>query len=171
LASLLIITVWYQNFTSGQALPVAATAWLKENRPHAVIFNHYNWGGYLIWARPEGKVFIDGRMPSWRWTAPSGELDWAERDWRAISKGDTTLFNQDVALFNIDTILWPTFDAAQSPLLTMLPALGWDEVYKDAVAVIYQKPYSPQQQVAEAPALQRRAPTPVLAAQALRDRQ
>ncbi|MEI6529316.1 MAG: hypothetical protein WCN88_02865 [Candidatus Falkowbacteria bacterium] len=27
------------------------------------IFNEYNWGGYLIWAYPTKKLFIDGRLP------------------------------------------------------------------------------------------------------------
>lgn len=27
------------------------------------IFNQYRWGGYLLWAYPEKKIFIDGRLP------------------------------------------------------------------------------------------------------------
>ncbi len=30
------------------------------------IFAFYEWGGYLIWRKPESKVFVDGRMPAWR---------------------------------------------------------------------------------------------------------
>jgi hypothetical protein len=30
------------------------------------LFNSYDYGGYLIWKLPEQKVYIDGRMPSWR---------------------------------------------------------------------------------------------------------
>ena len=29
------------------------------------MFNHYDWGGYLIYQLPEYKTFIDGRMASW----------------------------------------------------------------------------------------------------------
>lgn len=43
------------------ALPFLKTLPLSEN-----LFNEYGWGGYLIWKLPERKVFIDGRMPSWR---------------------------------------------------------------------------------------------------------
>lgn len=43
------------------ALPFLKTLPLSEN-----LFNEYGWGGYLIWKIPERKVFIDGRMPSWR---------------------------------------------------------------------------------------------------------
>jgi len=44
-----------------KALPVLMDLPLSEN-----LFNEYGWGGYLIWKIPERKVFIDGRMPSWR---------------------------------------------------------------------------------------------------------
>jgi len=44
-----------------KALPVLMDLPLSEN-----LFNEYGWGGYLIWKVPERKVFIDGRMPSWR---------------------------------------------------------------------------------------------------------
>lgn len=44
-----------------KALPFLKTLPLSEN-----LFNEYDWGGYLIWKLPERKLFIDGRMPSWR---------------------------------------------------------------------------------------------------------
>ncbi|PJC82679.1 hypothetical protein CO006_02370 [Candidatus Roizmanbacteria bacterium CG_4_8_14_3_um_filter_35_14] len=30
------------------------------------IFAMYEWGGFLIWQKPEIKVFVDGRMPAWK---------------------------------------------------------------------------------------------------------
>lgn len=48
-------------FYPQQALPFLKTLPLSEN-----LLNEYNWGGYLIWQIPERKLFIDGRMPSWR---------------------------------------------------------------------------------------------------------
>lgn len=44
-----------------KALPFLKNLPLSEN-----LLNEYGWGGYLIWQIPERKVFIDGRMPSWR---------------------------------------------------------------------------------------------------------
>src|SRR5262245_27013670 len=41
--------------------PVDAVAWLQRNHPPGPLFNGYNYGGYLLWAWPEQKVFIDGR--------------------------------------------------------------------------------------------------------------
>ncbi len=41
--------------------PVEATAWLRAHRPAGPMFNSYNFGGWLLWARPEEPVFVDGR--------------------------------------------------------------------------------------------------------------
>ena len=30
------------------------------------VFNTYEWGGFLIWQKPNIKVFVDGRMPAWK---------------------------------------------------------------------------------------------------------
>ena len=43
--------------------PVAAVQFLRQNPSavHGEMFNDYGWGGYLILALPEHKVFVDGR--------------------------------------------------------------------------------------------------------------
>jgi len=50
----------------GTAYPVQAVKFLKTLPLSDNLLNEYGWGGYLIWRLPERKVFIDGRMPSWR---------------------------------------------------------------------------------------------------------
>lgn len=30
------------------------------------VFSMYEWGGFLIWQKPNIKVFVDGRMPAWK---------------------------------------------------------------------------------------------------------
>jgi hypothetical protein len=42
--------------------PVGAVRYLQEHPGLGNMFNTDLWGGYLIWAIPERKVFIDGRM-------------------------------------------------------------------------------------------------------------
>lgn len=42
--------------------PVAAVDFLRRTHPTGPMFNSYNFGGYLIYAWPEEKVYIDGRM-------------------------------------------------------------------------------------------------------------
>jgi hypothetical protein len=41
--------------------PVKAVAFLKEQKREGPLFNHYDWGGYLIWSLPELPVSMDGR--------------------------------------------------------------------------------------------------------------
>jgi hypothetical protein len=70
LLTLFIVTTGFQR-TLGLTLkqdrlligyPENAAAFILENSPAGNIFNHFNWGGYLIWKLyPNYKVFIDGR--------------------------------------------------------------------------------------------------------------
>jgi hypothetical protein len=47
--------------------PAEAVAYLKAHGcKGGNIFNDYQFGGYLIWKLPGQKVYIDGRMPSWK---------------------------------------------------------------------------------------------------------
>jgi hypothetical protein len=51
---------WGLGLADGR-FPVEAVAWLRSARPPGPMFNSFNFGGYLLWAYPEEKVFIDGR--------------------------------------------------------------------------------------------------------------
>lgn len=42
-------------------LPVELATYLNESPPPGLMFNSYNWGGYLMFAAPNVPVFIDGR--------------------------------------------------------------------------------------------------------------
>jgi hypothetical protein len=44
----------------GRAFPVAAVERAREERLDGRLFNHFIWGGYLMQAWPEQRVFIDG---------------------------------------------------------------------------------------------------------------
>lgn len=46
--------------------PQNAVSFLKEKKYEGNMFNSYKWGGFLVWEYPEKKVFIDGRMASWK---------------------------------------------------------------------------------------------------------
>jgi hypothetical protein len=48
--------------------PCQAVSFLKDS-PHLQdkkVFNYYGWGGYLIHEYPQGRLFIDGRLPQYR---------------------------------------------------------------------------------------------------------
>lgn len=42
-------------------LPVKVADYMAETQPVGMMFNSYNYGGYLMWALPEYPVFVDGR--------------------------------------------------------------------------------------------------------------
>lgn len=42
--------------------PEGAAAWLRTHPVAGPMFNSFNYGGYLLWAVPEQKVFIDSRV-------------------------------------------------------------------------------------------------------------
>jgi hypothetical protein len=42
--------------------PVAAVRFINEKNYPGPLYNHFNWGGYLIWALPRLLVSMDGRM-------------------------------------------------------------------------------------------------------------
>jgi hypothetical protein len=45
-----------------ETLPAAAVEFIKENKITGRMFNHYNYGGFLVYEfYPDQKVFIDGR--------------------------------------------------------------------------------------------------------------
>ena len=42
--------------------PIEIVDHIKAGNIHGNLFNEYGWGGFLLWALPDQKVFIDGRM-------------------------------------------------------------------------------------------------------------
>jgi hypothetical protein len=45
-----------------QRFPVAAVKFIDEKNYSGPLYNHFNWGGYLIWSLPRLLVSMDGRM-------------------------------------------------------------------------------------------------------------
>lgn len=152
--------------------PDAAAAVLRERAQTGQIgniFNDYGWGGYLIWAVPEIKVFIDGRMPHWR-DATTGYSAMAEyvqvlypepeRPWQweeifakhdiqtvllAAPRCERAPVNPFLEKFANDlrsSRLFAEFQyRSQIPcrLVQALLERGWDVIYKDEVAIILQR--------------------------------
>jgi hypothetical protein len=93
---------------STEFYPVSATEYLRETKVEGQIFSSYGWGGYLLWNLPEKKVFIDGRMPSWKFNPPQGsnETVSAYDDYLKIESGDMN-FNEVSDRYGIEYVLWP----------------------------------------------------------------
>lgn len=149
------------------AYPSTAVDYLHLHTPRGQIFSSYDWGGYLIWKLPKKKVFVDGRMPSWRWKAHiAGESDYAFDEYRKFLNVDLS-FHSVTSKYGISTLLIPverkddkSFLAKQmdrfdnfvkkslrikpekemgfSKVVTAAKKAGWVVVYKDEEVVVYQ---------------------------------
>jgi hypothetical protein len=114
-----------QPQAEAQHFPARAVAFLQGHPPSGRIFNHYDWGGYLIWRLyPSTPVFIDGRadlygQPLLDQFAATYQL---KGDWR-----------QTLQRWSIDTVIVPT-DSALATGLRSSP--GWTVSYEDQQAVI-----------------------------------
>src|SRR6202035_5831507 len=101
-----------------QHFPARAVAFLQTRSPSGRIFNHYDWGGYLIWKLyPSTRVFIDGRADLY------GE--------QLLDKfADTYQFKgawqQTLQRWGIDTVLVPPASALATGLRG---AAGWTVSY------------------------------------------
>jgi hypothetical protein len=146
--------------------PKGAVAYLKGNLPKGQIFSEYGWGGYLIWKLPEKRVFIDGRMPSWRWNFRSeNESAYAMNEYLDLINGELD-YRKVFDKFGVTTVLWPTkkpetfitklnkklknFSARflrlvsnkKNPDFDLIETIeqdGWVKVYSDSTAEIYER--------------------------------
>lgn len=142
--------------TEDLSYPRSASEFLRQDEVKGNLFAPYNWGGYLIWKLPERKLFIDGRMPSFRWKAPPGESDSALKDYLDVTSGErvSELFNK----YSVEHVLWfapstrtagPIMkkiitilnqeDSEKDKFVEWLDNNDWEKVYKDDVAVVYKK--------------------------------
>ncbi len=104
--------------------PGNAVAWLKNQKIDGLLFNSYNWGGYLAWKLPEKPVYIDGRADLYG--------DEIVTEWHSIVSGASQGMNA-LQKRNIQIILLePTW-----PIVPLLPAQGWREAYRDETAIIF----------------------------------
>jgi hypothetical protein len=108
------------------SLPAGAVAWIQAHQPEGKLFNHYNWGGYLIWRLwPDYQVFVDGRTDLY-----GDEIlrDYVEIQ-RAGPQAVSLLDKYEVAL-----VLTMTDDALSSLLRCRQ---DWSLAYRDEIATVW----------------------------------
>jgi hypothetical protein len=114
-----------QATTEANHFPTAAVAFLERERPPGPIFNHYNWGGYLIWKLyPAYPVFIDGRADIYgdSFMEDFGSAYYLTDDWR-----------KSLETWGIRTLVLPP----DAPLVTALrTGTNWKQIYADSEAVV-----------------------------------
>jgi len=90
------------------------------------MLNEYAYGGYLTWALPEQKVFIDGRADVYAWTGVFEDYG----KWATLREDPNRLLYK----YRIDFCLL----SKSAPLARMMSYLpGWSERYSDSQAVIF----------------------------------
>ena len=121
--------------------PAAAVNFLNHSAAQGnkiVLLNTYIWGGYLIWAAPTIKVFIDGRMP--HWIAPDGVS--AMGDYIKLLLTPVAPDAQLAILkkWGVNTVLISFQDATSgnAGFVATLKSAGWTITYHDATAIILQ---------------------------------
>ncbi len=138
--------------------PKNAVQFMNDNQPEGRTFALYAWGGYLIWKQPDKKVYIDGRMPSWRYNdALENETNNAMDDYLDILNGERD-FNKEADKYNINYVLLPqknnrdrvgVYEKLSNlirpkkkedfSIYEYLVNNGWDVVYSDEVSVVYKR--------------------------------
>jgi len=158
-----VVSMIFSIYSQGGPIfyPQNASFFLNTHNSKGQIFSTYNWGGYLIWKVPNKKVFVDGRMPSWKnKNAPLEESKDAFLEWGEVTSGQIPL-EKEIKKYNIDTFLLPanfskvnknsetinnlmfkilnikSYDG--TALANQLKELGFTKIYKDSIAVIYRK--------------------------------
>lgn len=106
--------------------PQAAVEYIRRAGLPGPMLNEYVFGGYLIWAFPEQKVFIDGRSDVYEWT---GVLEEFGR-WATLSEDPAVLLDKRGIRLCIL--------ASGGRMTYVMPRLpGWRKAYADDVASVY----------------------------------
>jgi hypothetical protein len=105
--------------------PSRAVDFLAQRHPPGPLFNHYDWGGYLIWRlHPEYSVFIDGRADIYGddLMTDFSNASYLKKDWKTV-----------LERWKIKTIILPP----DAPLVTALKTSEkWQQIYADDQATI-----------------------------------
>jgi hypothetical protein len=112
-----------------QRFPARAIAFLETHAQSARIFNHYDWGGYLIWRLyPSTRVFIDGRADVYgqQLLDEFAETYQLKDNWQ-----------QNLRRWNIGTVFVPS---ASALAIGLQNSPGWTVSYKDAQAIVLNAP-------------------------------
>ncbi|OGK25294.1 hypothetical protein A3A46_03770 [Candidatus Roizmanbacteria bacterium RIFCSPLOWO2_01_FULL_37_13] len=126
--------------------PRQAINYLSRNIPKGQIYSSYEWGGYLDWKFPQKKVFIDGRMASWRQIPNNLEAGYVFGENNSLLLLKLSL-PKVFKKYHIDTVLLPrawlverkrdtTWEVA-SKFVKALKKNKFREVYQDQVAIVY----------------------------------
>ncbi len=133
MAGVVAVMIWYFPSQAAYArdveaaFPVQAVNYLNSHSVPGPMYNTYNLGGYLLWARPPGnRVFIDGRTDLYERAGVFSDY----MDLTGLKPGSLGILQK----YNIQScLLW-----RDEPLATVLAALPeWQKVYVDDKDVVF----------------------------------
>jgi hypothetical protein len=138
LALLVIRVIWEAGLSQGknfatchaESYPVAAVEYIRQNKLEGLIYNDFDWGGYLIWTLPDYPVAIDGR------TNLYGEerLIRSMNTWQANDG-----WENDPDLLKARVVIAPIKRQDSEPPLTqkLRSDPHWEKRHEDAVAAVF----------------------------------
>ncbi len=126
------LSVWYpvtvfKKPPVGDYFPAEAVRFMKERNIKERVFNHFDWGGYLIWNfYPEKTVFIDGR-----WVSQKTYLTYlAVSGGEKITTADKVFTYKEILnAYNVRHILVPGVDVI-GKLPSLIPLIEKDPEWK-----------------------------------------
>lgn len=116
------------NTHDASVFPVAAVNWLENNPPEGNVFNHFPWGGYMLYRQwPETLVFIDGQTDFY------GEILTREYEQVITLSGN---WEQILEKYQVDWMLIPEGSILAEALIEHT---GWQTLYEDNTAIILKR--------------------------------
>jgi len=136
-----ISSEWVQQETA-KMYPRGAALFVEQQRYAGPLYNHFDWGGYLIWRLPHLKVSMDGRAN----VHGDGRIKRALATWAGGPH-----WSEDPDLINARVIIAKN-DMALASLLRL--DRRFTEVYRDETAVVFVRAVREdfQPQLSETPA-------------------
>ncbi len=136
------------RWISDNQFPMKASEFISSHKLAGNMYNHYTWGGYLIWRLgPERKVFIDGRALSDVVYARSLRIDMANTQ----SSADQLFMKSVIAGYNVQYMIIPFYYEQSGELLSLVKALlrnkNWVPVFIHNNSVVFVKDTPENRQV------------------------
>ena len=109
-----------------KANPVKAVQFIRQSGLAGPMLNEYVFGGYLIWALPEHKTYVDGRTDIFDWTGVFMEYG----RWSNLQEDPRLVLEKRKINFCL-----VSKDATMVEVFPFLPE--WKKVYSDQVATVF----------------------------------